>query len=252
VEIIAHRGASRSAPENTLPAFRLAWKQGADAAELDVRLSRDGRVVVTHDATARRTGGLNRKVCGLTLAELRALDFGRWRGAKWAGTRIPTLDEVVQTLPAGKRLLIEIKCGPEIVPELRKVLDESGRHRRQFILQSFSLPTMETVKRRFPGVETGWLCGLRQPAAPAAAAEADALIRQATEAGMNGLHLRASPFIDARMVNNVKAAHLKFRVWTVDSAPAARRLAGLGIDGIITNRPGWLRARLGQRKRSYS
>ena len=73
MEIIAHRGASRSAPENTLPAFRLAWKQGADVAELDVRLSRDGRLVVSHDATTRRTGGLNRKVCGLTLAELRAL-----------------------------------------------------------------------------------------------------------------------------------------------------------------------------------
>ena len=185
MEIIAHRGASRSAPENTLPAFRLAWKQGADVAELDVRLSRDGRLVVSHDATARRTGGLNRKVCGLTLAELRALDFGRWKGAKWAGTRIPTLDEVVRTVPAGKRLLIEIKCGAEIVPELRKILAEPGM-RRRFILQSFSLQTMEVVKRKFPGVEAGWLCALRQPAAPRAAAEADALIRRAAEAGMNG------------------------------------------------------------------
>ena len=251
VEIIAHRGASRSAPENTLPAFRLAWKQGADVAELDVRLSRDGRIVVTHDVTARRTGGLNRKVCGLTLAELRALDFGRWKGAKWAGTRIPTLDEVAQTVPAGKRLLIEIKCGPEIIPELRKVLDESGM-RRRFILQSFSLPTMQAVKREFPGVEAGWLCALRRPAALQAAAEADALIRRAAEAGMNGLHLRGSPFIDARMVNHVKAAHLKLRVWTVDSAPVARWLAGLGIDGIITNRPGRLRARLDPRRRGHS
>jgi glycerophosphoryl diester phosphodiesterase len=243
VEIIAHRGASRSAPENTLPAFHLAWKQGADAAELDVRLSRDGRAVVIHDATTRRTGGLDRKVRGATLAELRALDFGRWKGAKWAGTRIPTLEEVMQTVPAGKRLLIEIKCGPEIVPELRRVVEESGRQRR-FILQGFSLPTMKAVKRKLPGVETAWLCALRQSAAPEAAVKADALIRQAAEAGMNGLHLRASPFIDARMLKNAKAARLKFRVWTVDSAPIARRLAALGIDGIITNRPGWLRAHL--------
>jgi glycerophosphoryl diester phosphodiesterase len=244
MEIIAHRGASRSAPENTLPAFRLAWRQGADAAELDIHLSRDGRIVVTHDASALRTAGLDRKVCGLTLDELRALDFGRWKGAKWAGTRILTLEEVVQTAPAGKRLLIEIKCGPEIIPALRKFLDGSGKHRRRFILQSFSLPTMEVVKREFPDIEAAWLCGLSQPTAPEAARETDALIRQAVEAGMNGLHLRASPFMDARMVKDVKAARLKFRVWTVDSAPIARRLAGLGIDGIITNRPGWIRARL--------
>jgi glycerophosphoryl diester phosphodiesterase len=111
---------------------------------------------------------------------------------------------------------------------------------------------MQAVKREFPGVEAGWLCALRRPAALQAAAEAGALIRRAAEAGMNGLHLRGSPFIDARMVNRVKAAHLKFRVWTVDSAPAARWLAGLGIDGIITNRPGWLRARLDPRRRGHS
>jgi glycerophosphoryl diester phosphodiesterase len=241
MEIIAHRGASRSAPENTLPAFRLAWKQGADVAELDIRLSRDLRVVVMHDATARRTGGVDRKVCDLTLAELRALDFGRWKGAKWAGTRIPTLEEVIQTVPAGKRLLIEIKSGPAIIPKLRKVLDESGKDRRQFILQSFSLPMMRAAKRAFPDIEAGWLCSLKQPTAAKAAAEADALVRQATAAGMNGLHLRGSTFMDVRMVKKMKAAHLKFRLWTMDSAPVARRLAGLEIDGIITNRPGWVR-----------
>ena len=200
MEIIAHRGASRSAPENTLPAFRLAWKQGADIAELDVRLSRDGRLVVSHDATTRRTGGLNRKVCGLTLAELRALDFGRWKGAKWAGTRIPTLDEVMQTVPAGKRLLIEIKCGAEIIPELRKILAGSGKRSPAIHPSEFLLPTMEAVKRKFPDIEAGWLCALKQPAAPQAAAEVDCVIRQAAQAGMNGLHLRGSPFIDARMV----------------------------------------------------
>lgn len=247
MEIIAHRGASRSAPENTLPAFRLAWKQGADLAELDVHLSRDGRIVVSHDETTRRTGGIERQICDLTLAELRTLDFGRWKGAKWAGTQIPTLDEVVQTVPAGKRLLIEIKCGPEIIPELRKILDESGKRRRQFILQSFSLPTMEAVKRAFPDIETAWLCALKRTTAAEAAAEAEALSRQASAAGMNGLHLRGSPLMSALMVKNAKRLRLKFRVWTVDSAPAARWLAGLGIDGIITNRPGWLRARLFQR-----
>jgi glycerophosphoryl diester phosphodiesterase len=241
VEIIAHRGASRSAPENTLPAFRLAWKQGADGAELDARLSRDSRVVVIHDATARRTGGWDRRVRDLTLAQLKALDVGRWKGTKWAGARIPTLDEVAQTLPAGKRLLIEIKCGPETIPELRKVLDESGRRARQFILQSFSLPTIRIVKRKMPEFECAWLCALRQTAAREAAAEFEALTRRAVKAGMSALHLRASPLIHPSMVERAKAARLRFRVWTVDSARAARRLAALGVDGLITNRPGWIR-----------
>ena len=80
VEIIGHRGASEDAPENTLAAFRLAWTQNADAAETDVYLSKDGEIVVIHDANTRRVGGRNRKVVDQTVAELKQLDIGRWKG----------------------------------------------------------------------------------------------------------------------------------------------------------------------------
>ena len=128
VEIIGHRGASSEAPENTLASFRLAWAQHADAGELDIYLSKDGEVVVIHDATTRRVGKRSRRVVDQTLAELKQLDVGQWKGSKWAGERIPTLAEVLSTIPDGKRLFIEIKCGPEVIPPLVKVLETARKY----------------------------------------------------------------------------------------------------------------------------
>ena len=115
-EIIAHRGASGEAPENTLAAFRRAFAQGADGIEGDFRLTRDGEIVCLHDATTGRTAGADLVVADTDLARLRALDVGAWKGPQWAGERIPTLAEVLGLVPAGKRLYIELKSGLEILP----------------------------------------------------------------------------------------------------------------------------------------
>src|SRR5688572_19130995 len=95
VEFIGHRGASFDAPENTVAAIKLAWEQKADGAEFDVYLTKDGKVAVIHDATTKRTAGADLKVAGSTLTELRALDVGRWKGEKFTGEKIPTLDEML-------------------------------------------------------------------------------------------------------------------------------------------------------------
>src|SRR6266704_983821 len=115
MQIIAHRGASYDAPENTLPAIKLAWEQGADAVEIDVHLSRDGRIAVIHDESTRKTGGVNKKVCDQAWSELQKLDVGCWKDRNWAGTCIPSLEEVLATVPQGKRLFIEVKCGEEFI-----------------------------------------------------------------------------------------------------------------------------------------
>src|SRR5947208_878460 len=101
LEIIAHRGASWEAPENTLSAVQLAWQQGADAVEADFRLSRDRQIVATHDDSTLRITGVDLRVHESSLAELRALDFGRWKAAQFEGERIPTLAELLATVPAG-------------------------------------------------------------------------------------------------------------------------------------------------------
>ena len=103
VEIIAHRGASYDAPENTLASMRLGWEQKADSNELDVYLSKDGQIVLLHDATTKRTAGKDKPVIEQTVEELRTLDAGSWKGTQWAGEKIPTLAETLQILPEGKR-----------------------------------------------------------------------------------------------------------------------------------------------------
>src|SRR5262245_61979826 len=112
--IIAHRGASHDAPENTLAAFRLAWQQDADGIECDFYLTRDEAIACIHDETTKRTAGVDLTIADATLDQLRGLDVGSWKDKRWAGERIPLIEQVFQTIPKGKRIYIEVKCGPEI------------------------------------------------------------------------------------------------------------------------------------------
>src|SRR5437899_10037499 len=138
VEIIAHRGASHDAPENTLAAVNLAWQQNADAVEIDVHLSRDGQLVVIHDENTRKTAGWNKNVSEQTLPELRRLDVGRWKGRQWAGAKIPVLAEVLGALPAGKRLFIEVKSGDAFIPAFADEFARSRAKPEQIVLIGFS------------------------------------------------------------------------------------------------------------------
>lgn len=110
--VLAHRGALRAAPENTIPAFEQALMQGADGVELDVTLSRDGEVVIIHDDTLQRTTNGRGRVADLTLAELRQFDAGAWFDERFVGTRIPTLAEALAALPAPVRINVELKAPP--------------------------------------------------------------------------------------------------------------------------------------------
>src|SRR5207249_946557 len=139
-------GASHDAPENTLASFKLGWAQRADADELDIWLSKDDHIVVMHDGDTKRITGVNRKITDQTLAELRAQDAGTWKGPQWKGEKIPTLDEVLALIPAGKRLFIEIKCGPEVLLELERVLKESGRKPQQCAIIAFSFQVAQLAK----------------------------------------------------------------------------------------------------------
>jgi glycerophosphoryl diester phosphodiesterase len=109
--IIAHRGASHDAPENTLASFKLAWEQKADGIEGDFYLTKDGKIVCIHDKTTKRTSGqkVELDVAASTLAELRKVDVGAWKDPKYAGEKMPTLEEVLAIVPAGKVFFIEIK-----------------------------------------------------------------------------------------------------------------------------------------------
>jgi glycerophosphoryl diester phosphodiesterase len=243
VEIVAHRGASHDAPENTLAALRLGWEQHADADELDIYLTKDGQVVVIHDASTKRTTGVDRKVSESTLEELRALDAGSWKAEKWAGEKIPTLAEALATIPGGKSMFIEIKCGPEVLPALERVMTDSGKKREQLVIIGFNYDTMKKARERFPQAPIYWIVGYKEDKA-GKFPEIDPLIAKAKEARLDGLDLHYKFPIDSAFVGKVKAAGLKLCTWTVDDPVMAKKLVEAGVDGITTDRPGWLREQL--------
>jgi len=248
MKIIAHRGASHDAPENTLAAVNLAWQQNADAVEIDVHLSKDGKLVVIHDATTKRTCGVNHKVREVTLAQLRTLDAGKWKGDQWAGEKIPTLEEVLAAVPRGKGVVVEIKSGPELLPELKRSLKRAALQPEQVFLAGFSFSHMKQAKLAIPDVRAYWIVAASRgprgrPAWPVSAAQ---LIHETKQAGLDGLDVDARGPITPGFVRQVHADNLQLYVWTVDSAAHARKFKEAGVEGLTTNRPGWLRETLGR------
>lgn len=239
-QIIAHRGASYDAPENTLAAIRLCWEQRADAVEVDVHLTADGQVIVIHDAGLQRTTGYSGSVSQMQGREIRALDAGSWKGQGHAGERIPALSEVLETVPEGKIILVEIKCGPEIVPALRQVLETSNVPLEKVFLMSFDFHTLEAAKAALPDARALYLKGAKK-VGQWTRQDLDRLVAQAREAGFDGLNLGLSWPVDQALVKRVHEAGLLLYVWTVNDAEAALRLAQSGVNGITTDRPGWIR-----------
>lgn len=250
VDVVAHRGASFDAPENTLAAERLAWQQGADAVETDIHLSKDGRIIVCHDKTAKRTAGRDAAIASLTFDELRGLDVGSWKDPKFAGEKMPTLDEQIALIPAGKRMLVEIKVGPEIVPELQRCLQRTGASEKNITVISFNYAALQAVRQALPRLRTLYLVGFKLPDEKAKDPKAkkqptlDEIIAQARAAKLTGLDLQHTWPLTPADVGKIKAAGLELHVWTVDEVVVAQHWMELGVASITTNRPGWLREQL--------
>jgi glycerophosphoryl diester phosphodiesterase len=245
--ITAHRGASHDAPENTLAAFQLAWEQGADAIEADFQVSSDGQIVCIHDADTKRVAGVKRVVAQTPLAALRTLDVGRWKAPSFAGERLPTLAEVLATVPAGKRFFIELKTGPEIVPKLVEEIEAAGFDPRFLTIIAFDAETVAACKRVLPAIKAHWLTSFKQNHVLGGwRPKADAIAATVKACGADGVGMKG----DRRVVNRDFIDRLaaggvgEFHVWTVDAPDDARAFRDLGAMGITTNRPAVIRAAL--------
>jgi glycerophosphoryl diester phosphodiesterase len=230
VEIIAHRGASYLAPENTVASAKLAWELGADAVEADIYLSKDNKIMVIHDANTKRTAGKSYVIKATNSDTLRMLDAGAFKNVKYKGERIPFLEEIIQTVPAGKELVVEIKCGSEVLPFLKDVISKYGKNKK-FVFISFDFQTISDAKKVFPDNSCYWLCS-----------DPELLkknINLVAGAGLQGISLSYG-IIDEKVAGQAKKLNLELFCWTVDDPAEAKRLISLGVKGITTNRPGWL------------
>ncbi len=254
-EIIGHRGASFDAPENSLSSMKLAWKQGADGIETDIHLSKDGKMVVMHDYDTKRTGGVDKKIADSTWAELQTVDIGKWKGEQFAGEKIPTLESFFETIPSGKCIFTEIKLkdtvkGAEfekakaILNELETAMSASGKKPKQLRIITFHYEMAKAAKAQFPKHPVYWLSGYTKDKKTGKFPEIDELIQKAKEANLDGLDLNSNFPIDKNFVKKVHKAGLKLYTWTVDDPEVARAEKKAGVDGITTNRPGFLRAEL--------
>ncbi len=252
VAVIAHRGASGHAPENTLPAFRRALEMDADMIEMDLRLSADGHVVVIHDATLDRITDGTGPVAERTLAELQALDAGYafagpggahpYRGT---GVRIPTLAEVLDAFPDA-RMLVELKAGAgeSLADSAAAVL---ARHRAggRVLVASFDSGYLRRFRHRMPGVPTGAGAGETARFYVAQLAGLDRWYRPPAGFLIVPPALGGRPLVTPRFLRAARRLGVEVHVWTVDDPGAMRRLAASGVDGILTRHPDRLRAVLG-------
>jgi len=233
--VAAHRGASLEAPENTMAAFRLAVELGADYLELDVQRSSDGRLVVIHDATVDRTTDGSGEVGRLPYAVLRTLDAGSWFGKQYAGERIPSLDEVLDTYLGRTGLLLELK-NPDSYPgiveqlsdELAVRLRRSPESASRLIVQSFDHGAVRRFHEKLPTVATAVLTSGRGELRLAKLREY-AGYASYVNAHIGDLTLKAS--------GRLHALGMKTFVWTVHTRRQARKLGHLGISGVVTDNP---------------
>lgn len=229
--IVAHRGASKRAPENTLAAFRLAIELGARLVECDVHLSADGVPVVMHDERVDRTTAGHGPVAEKTLSELKALDAGSWFGGAFAGERVPTLDEALEECAGRARLFVELKRGGGAAL-VEAALARIGESKCDVAVISLGPEEVQGVARARPDLPLGFLVG-RQTVAEHGA---DRLVQAAGELGATFFAPQDSA-VDAALVAKTHDAALPVSVWTVDEPQRMRGLADLGVAAITTNVP---------------
>ncbi|GAA3370074.1 hydrolase [Streptomyces sannanensis] len=245
--VIAHRGASAYAPENTLEAVDLAAAMGFDWVENDVQRTKDGELVVVHDDTLERTTDAEQvfpdrapwRVADFTAAEIAKLDAGGWFGERFEGARVPTLTEYLERLEDnGQSLLLEIK-DPELYPgierDILRVLREGGwldqdhiAHR--LVVQSFGEDSIKEVHRQCPEITLGFLGTPPVPELPRYAAFADQINPEDTT-------LSAEWVAAVHALTGLHGRPLQVSTWTVVDAATAGRVHDFGVDGIITDTP---------------
>lgn len=245
--VIAHRGASQDAPENTLAAFRLAEKQGADGFELDVTTCGSGELVVIHDADVDRTTSGSGRVQDLPLQEIKTFDAGSWFSAEFSGETVPTLDEVLETASRETWINIELKNYntpfDNLAEQTAKTVARHGREGRVFF-SSFNPLNARKIHRHLPGSPFGLLLvpGMTAPW----------LLQLAgTIWPYDALHPHFSDATPA-LIDRAHRSGKPVLAYTINDAEDIQRLAAIHLDGLITDRPALARRTLESQRPPHS
>lgn len=249
--LVAHRGASHIAPENTLPSYELAVLEGADRIEGDFWLTSDEQIVCIHDPTTRRTAPHQpvKDVRTSRFAELEFFDVGLWKSEKYRGTRIPHLSEILSQMPEDMKLYVEIKQNtPKIIDAMLLSAQQCDVNLEQLCLISFSEEIVRLAKQRSPALTVYLLHGLKPQAWDIPRKRyLQNIIDRAVAISADGLDLGSGPLIDSWFVERIRQAGLEFHVWTVNNIDDALRYIQLGVDSITTDRPQGLRLEIAER-----
>lgn len=236
--VIAHRGANRYAPQNTIEAFKKALEQNADGVETDVHMTKDGHIVLCHNSTIKATSDGKGKIKEKYLAELFSYDFGSWFGSVYANTNIPTIDEFLQTMKEKDAGIIDIEVKPnaynsrEIVSRIIKLAQGYGLTQK-LLISSFDIEILKTVKQINPCITTGYLYP-----------KIGEIVRRwfsspwlrAVRYGVDYL-LPEQAYVNKEFVRGAHAHGLKVAPWTVNKIETINNYKNWGVDGIITDYP---------------
>lgn len=235
--IIAHRGESIDAPENTLAAINLAWDRGAKSVEIDVQLTKDNEIVVLHDKDTLRISGKKYIISKTSLRELKQLNAGLYKGEKWKNERIPTLREVIKTVPKEGKLIIEIKSNESILEKLKSELVYSTLKDDQIEIIAFNIDTLTKAKQIMPAYKMLWLLNLDyQYPWWLVILNKKKMIRKIETRNLNGVDVWAGKRLTKCFISKMKDAGLLIYTWTVNDAKKAKILLDNGIEGITTDR----------------
>jgi len=226
--IIAHRGISLDLPENSLSAFNASWAVGVDGIEGDFHLTRDGSIVCIHDDNTSRVCNKNLVICNSTLQELKELNL-QCEDKNHLNIKIPTLTEVLKTVPSGKKIFIEIKCGVEILSPLVKELSRSKINSNQVVIISFDRQVVKELKEMAPEYKALLLYSYEE------GREVSSLINEMFDIKADGIGTDNE--LSKEFVEKVIISGLEYHSWTIDNADTANQLISWGSNSITTNEP---------------
>jgi len=230
MQLIAHRGASGHAPENTMAAFRLALKMGAEAIELDVHQTKDRELVVIHDPDFKRVSRRKLRVRDLTLKEIGDLDVGAWFDRRFTGEKVPLLEEVMDLVKGKAELHIELKNGSSLYPGIEQRLVELIQKRNAWpavLVSSFDHEALKNVRALDARIRIGYLRG---------SASMKTSLREMDAMKAESLNMSLSQ-LNAKSVSETHQRGLRLLIYTVNTMKDVKRLEKMGVDGVFSNFP---------------